>query len=77
MVLQKVISGNITATISDHLPQFLFASNIPSNMPCQNSDIYEKYWPKSVQQNFLLECFNYNYSDSFQQDQISLYFPIE
>ena len=27
----EIISGNLTVTISDHLPQFLFAANILSN----------------------------------------------
>ena len=32
-----IISGNITATISDHLPQFSFVPNILSNPPTQKS----------------------------------------
>ena len=31
VVSYEVISGNITATISDHLPQFLFAPNVLSS----------------------------------------------
>ena len=37
------VSGNLTATVSDHLPQFLIASNIFSNSPSGNkSNIYER-----------------------------------
>ena len=38
----EVISGNITATISDHLPQFLLAPNVLSNPLCNNSNILER-----------------------------------
>ena len=37
-----LISSNITATISDHLPQFLFAPNILPNPPTQKSNYYER-----------------------------------
>ena len=38
----ETISGNITATISDHLPQFLFAPNVLSNPLCNKSNILER-----------------------------------
>ena len=46
------ISGNITATISDHLPQFLIASNIFSNPPFIKLNIFEKDWSKFDQEKF-------------------------
>ena len=52
VISYEVISGNITATISDHLPQFLFVPNVFSNPSCQKSNIYERDWSKFVQQNF-------------------------
>ena len=36
-----MISGNITATISDHQPQFLFTSNVFSKASYQKFNIYE------------------------------------
>ena len=39
-----IISGNITATISDHLPQFSFVPNILSNPSTQKSNYYERDW---------------------------------
>ena len=42
----ETISGNITATISDHLPQFLFAPNVLSNPLCNKSNILERDWSK-------------------------------
>ena len=42
----KIISGNITATIYDHLPQFSFVPNILSNPCTQKSNYYERDWSK-------------------------------
>ena len=37
------VSGNLIATVSDHLPQFVIASNIFSNSPLgRKSNIYER-----------------------------------
>ena len=64
-----MVSGNITATISDHLPQFLFVSNVFSNPSCQKSNIYERDWSKFFQQNFVLDHFDKDWSDVLQFDQ--------
>ena len=39
IISHEMISGNITATISDHLPQFLFVPNVLSKVSCQKSNI--------------------------------------
>ena len=36
------ISGNLTATITDHLPQFLIAPDIFSNLPSTKLNIFER-----------------------------------
>ena len=36
-----IISGNLTATISDHLPQFAIIPNMLGNIPGNKSNIYE------------------------------------
>ena len=41
-----IISGNLTATISDHLPQFSIIRNMFSNFPGNKSNIYERDWSK-------------------------------
>ena len=41
-ISHAIISSNITTTISDHLPQFLFVPNTLSNPSTQKSDFYEK-----------------------------------
>ena len=49
------ISGNITATISDHLSQFLFAPYLFSNPPSTKLNIFETDWSKFDQENFILD----------------------
>ena len=46
LISHEIISGNITATISNHLPQFLFVPNIMSKPSTQISNFYEKDWSK-------------------------------
>ena len=64
-----IISGNITATISEHLPQFSFVPNILSNLPSQQSDYYERDWSKFKQENFILDYFDKDCADVLQTDQ--------
>ena len=49
-----IISGNLTATISDHPSQFLFAPNILSNSSCNKSNISERDWSKFNKANVIL-----------------------
>ena len=55
MISPNDISGNITATISDHSSQFLIAPDIFSNPPSTKLNIFEKYWCKFDQENFILD----------------------
>ena len=57
IISHEMISGNITATISDHLPQFLFAPNVLSKASCQKSNIFERDWSKFIQTDFVLDYF--------------------
>ena len=41
-----IISGNLTATISDHLPQFAIIPNMFGNISGNKSKIYERDWSK-------------------------------
>ena len=46
------VSGNLTATVYDHLPQFVITSNIFSNSSLgRNSNIYERDWSNFDQEN--------------------------
>ena len=49
------ISGKITATILDHLRQFLIAPDIFSNLPSTKLKIFETDWSKFDQGNFILD----------------------
>ena len=66
IVSHEVISGNITATISDHLFQFLFAPNVLSKASCRKSNIYEWDWSKLIQTDFVLNYFDKDWLDVFQ-----------
>ena len=48
-----IISGNLTATISDHLPQFAIILNMFGNISGNKSNIYERDWSKFDQLNFI------------------------
>ena len=54
ITLPDSISGNLTATISDHLPQFLIVPNIFSNPPSNKSNIYKRDWSNFDQEKFYL-----------------------
>ena len=53
-ISQEIVSGNLTSTISDHLPQFFIASHICSNAPNKNSNIF---WSKFNREEFILDYF--------------------
>ena len=57
ILCSKIISANLTATISDHLPLFLFAPNILSNTSYNGSNIFERDWSKFNKENFILDYF--------------------
>ena len=48
-----IISGNLTATISDHLPQSVIIPNMFGNISGNKSNIYERDWSKFDQLNFI------------------------
>ena len=73
----EIISGNITATISDHLPQFSFVPNILSNPSTQKSNYYERDWSKFKQENFILDYFEKDWTDSLQIDQQNVNLSME
>ena len=56
-LIENIISGNLTATISDHLPQCIIIPNIFSNPPSNKSNNYERDWSHFVQENVILDFF--------------------
>ena len=55
-----IISGNLTAIISDHLPQFAIIPNMFGNISGNKSKIYERDWSKFDRENFILDYFSVN-----------------
>ena len=58
MAVLKIISGNLTASISDHLPQFLIAPNVFFNASYPKSNNYKRDWSRFDQEDFVLGCFS-------------------
>ena len=58
MAVPNIISVNLTASISDHLPQFLVASNVFFNASYPKSNSNERDWSKFDQENFVLDYFS-------------------
>ena len=57
-ISQDIVSGNLTATISDHLPQFLITPHIFSNVPNRKTNIFEHDWSKFIHEEFILDYFS-------------------
>ena len=66
-----IISGNLTATISDHLPQFAIIPNMFGNIPGNKSNIYERDWSKFDQNNFIVDYFSVDWEDLLEIDQLN------
>ena len=54
---RDLISGNLTATISDHLPQFSIIPNTFGNVSGNKSNIFEQDWSNFDRENSILEFF--------------------
>ena len=68
-----IISGNLTTTISDHLPRFAIIPNIFGNMSGNKSNIYERDWSKFDRENFILDYFSVEWEDLLKIDELNIY----
>ena len=68
---RDIISGNLTATISDHLPQFSIVPNMFGNIPGNKSNIYERDWSKVDRENFILDYFSVEWEDLLKTDDLN------
>ena len=57
------ISGNLTATISDHFPQFFIAPEIFRNSPSNKYNRFECDWSNFNQKNFMVDYFSVNWKN--------------
>ena len=64
--------GNLTATISDHLPQFAIIPNIFGNISGNKSNIYENDWSKFDRENFILYYFSADWEDLLKIDELNV-----
>ena len=66
-----IISGNLTDTMSDCLPQFSIISNMFGNVSDNKSNIYERDWSKFVLENFILYYFSVDWDDLLKTDELN------
>ena len=66
-----IISGNLSATISDHLPQFVIIPNMFGNISGNKSNIYERGRSKFDLENFILDFFSVDWEDLLKIDELN------
>ena len=67
------VSENLIATISDHLLQFVIASNIFSNsLLGRKSNIYERDWIDIDQENFILDYLAEDWNSIIKKEEASI-----
>ena len=64
-----IISGNLTATMSDHLPQFAIIPNMFGNISGNKSRIYERDWSKFDRESFILDYFSVDWEVLLKTDE--------
>ena len=69
VVIVDAISGNLTAMISDHLPQIMIVLNVFATPPSNRSNIYERDWSNFVQINFVLDYFSIDWDDTLISEE--------
>ena len=68
VISKDIISGNVTATISDHLPQFLISPNTFAEPPSSKSNVFERDWSNFDQENFVLDYFDIDWPSVLKLD---------
>ena len=68
------VSGNLTSSISDHLPQFLIVPDIFLNSSPPKSNIYERDWNNFDQENFILDYLAVDWTDIIKSEKKNRFF---
>ena len=68
VISKDIISGNITATISDHLSQFLMSPNTFADPPSNKSNVFERDWSNFDQEKFVLDYFDTDWPNILKFD---------
>ena len=71
------ISGNLTVSISGHLPQFLIVPDTFLNSSLRESNIYERDWDNFDQENFILDYLAMDWADIIKSEKKNIDFPLE
>ena len=66
-----IVSGNLTATISDHLPQFAIIPSMFGNIIGNKSKIYERGWYELDRENFILDYFSVEWEALLKTDELN------
>ena len=69
VISKDIISGNITATISDDLPQILISPNIFADPPSNKCNVFEKDWSNFDLKNFVLDFFDIDWPNVLKLDE--------
>ena len=62
-ISKEAVCGNLTSTISDHLPQVLFIPSMFSDSPDKKSNIFERSWTNFNQAEFVMDYFDKDWSN--------------
>ena len=57
-VSKEAVCGNLTSTISNHLPKVLFIPSMLSDNPATKSNIFETSWTNFNQAEFVMNYFD-------------------
>ena len=71
------VSGNITSSISDHLPQFLIVPDIFLNSSPPKSNIYKRDWNNFDQKNLILDYLAVDWADIIKSEKKNIDFSFE
>ena len=63
VISKDIFCCNITATISDHLPQFLISPDTFTNPPSNKSNVFKRGSSKFDPENFILDRFDADWSN--------------
>ena len=69
IISPEAISGNLTSTISDHLPQFMIPPDIYCNPPSNKANIFERDWSNFHQENFIIDYFSIDWNVALKLDE--------
>ena len=66
-----IILGNLTATISEHLPQIAIITNVFGNISGNKYNIYERDWSKFDRENSIIDYFSVGWEDLLKIDELN------